>query len=219
MALSIGWALGQIILAIICLFLINWRVIFLITVVPLAVLLFMTYRHVRDSPRFCVSKHEFATAKTILLEIGQINDRNPGGFELKEQLEFNSKIDNYRNIMQGGQFSSRQVHPSYLSLFRFNSIRIRVLFVSIIWSVVSLSYFISAKSQLNPQKSYTFNLAFAGIIEIIAYLSSVATNINLKRLFVLTRLIVVSAAVHLCFYFVQPQKTHSGVAKVGIFLL
>jgi len=66
--------------------------------------------------------------------------------------------------MQGGQFSSRQVHHSYLSLFRFNSVRIRVVFVSIIWSVVSLSYFISAKSQLHPQKSYTYNLAFAGII-------------------------------------------------------
>lgn len=164
MALSIGWALGQIILAIVCIFLINWRVIFLMTVIPLAILLYLINAHVKDSPRFCVSKHEFASAKLVLMEIAGINGQNPGGFELKEELEFNSKLDNYREIMQGGQFSSRQVHHSYFSLFRFNSIRIRVVFVSVIWSVVSLSYFISAKSQLNPQKSYTFNLAFAGII-------------------------------------------------------
>jgi hypothetical protein len=57
MALSIGWALGQIILAIICIFLINWRVIFLITAIPLAILFYFIFYHVRDSPRFCVSKH------------------------------------------------------------------------------------------------------------------------------------------------------------------
>lgn len=51
--------------------------------------------------------------------------------------------------------------------------------MGIIWSIISLSYFISAKSQLNPQKSYSFNIALAGFIEIVAYLSSVATNINL----------------------------------------
>lgn len=116
-------------------------------------------------------------------------------------------------------FSSRQVHHSYFSLFRFNSIRIRVVFVSIIWSVVSLSYFISAKNQLNTNRSYTFNLAFAGIIEIIAYLSSVATNINLKRLYVIKRLIVMSAAVHLCFYLIQPKLSYTGLMKAVIILL
>lgn len=60
--------------------------------------------------------------------------------------------------------SSRQIHHSYASLLRFNSIRIRVIIVSIIWSIISLSYFISAKSQLNPHKSYTFNIALAGVI-------------------------------------------------------
>ena len=93
------------------------------------------------------------------------------------------------------------------------------MFVSVIWSLVSLSYFISAKNQLNPNRSYTFNLAFAGIIEIIAYLSSVATNINLKRLYVITRLIVMSAAVHLCFYFIQPNLSYSGLSKAVIILL
>lgn len=67
MALSIGWALGQIVLAVICLFLINWRVIFLITVIPLAILLYLMFNHIQDSPRFCVSKHEFPSAKVILL--------------------------------------------------------------------------------------------------------------------------------------------------------
>jgi hypothetical protein len=78
--------------------------------------------------------------------------------------------------------------------------------VSIIWSIISLSYFISAKGQLNSQKGYTFNIALAGVIEIIAYLSSVATNINLERLFVIKRLLVVSAIVHLCFYFITPLE-------------
>lgn len=82
-----------------------------------------------------------------------------------------------------------------------------------------MSYFISAKSQLNPQNSYTFNIALAGVIEIIAYLSSVATNINLGRLFVIKRLLVVSAVVHLCFYFIQPRDDYTGFSKVIILIL
>jgi OCT family organic cation transporter-like MFS transporter 4/5 len=94
-----------------------------------------------------------------------------------------------------------------------------VVFLSIIWSVISLSYFISAKSQLNPHRSYTFNVALAGVIEIIAYLSSVVININYQRLFVITRLIILSAAVHLCFYFVQPRDDYSGFPKAVILIL
>ena len=82
-----------------------------------------------------------------------------------------------------------------------------------------MSYFISAKSQLNPNKSYTFNIALAGVIEIVAYLSSVATNINLGRLFVLRRLLVVSAVVHLCFYFIQPRDNYTGLPKAIILIL
>lgn len=66
MVLSIGWALGQIIIAFIGIFLINWRVIFLLTTIPLAILFYFLFYHVRDSPRFCVTKHEFATAKAII---------------------------------------------------------------------------------------------------------------------------------------------------------
>jgi len=57
MVLSIGWAIGQIVLALIGLVLINWRIIFLLTAIPLTVLLYFVYYQVRDSPRFCLTKH------------------------------------------------------------------------------------------------------------------------------------------------------------------
>ena len=164
MVLSIGWALGQIIIAFICMFITSWRGIFFLTAIPLAILFYFIFYHARDSPRFCVTKHEFANAKAIVEQIASVNGKAIAGAELKEELEYRQKIENYQNILQGGQFSSRQVHHSYFSLFRFNSIRIRVIFVSIIWSIISLSYFISASGQLNPQKSYTFNIALAGVI-------------------------------------------------------
>lgn len=75
MVLSIGWALGQIIIAIICIFIINWRIIFLLTLVPLAIMFYFIFYHVRDSPRFCVTKHEFATAKAIIEQIAYVNGR------------------------------------------------------------------------------------------------------------------------------------------------
>jgi OCT family organic cation transporter-like MFS transporter 4/5 len=88
-----------------------------------------------------------------------------------------------------------------------------------IWSLISLSYFISAKSQLNPSKSYTFNVSLAGLIEIIAYMSAIVTSINFGRVYVIKRLIIVSAAAHLCYYFVQPHDHHKGYAKAAILLL
>lgn len=91
--------------------------------------------------------------------------------------------------------------------------------MSIIWSIISLSYFISAKGQLNPEKSYSFNIALAGVIEIIAYLSSVATNINFERLYVIKRLLVVSAVIHLLYYFVQPHTEYAGFSKGLILVL
>jgi OCT family organic cation transporter-like MFS transporter 4/5 len=220
MVLSIGWALGQIVIALLALFLDNWRIIFTLTLIPLAILFYFIFYHVRDSPRFCVTKHEFATAKAVVEQIAYVNGRPFKGVELREEVEYRTRIENYQQILQGGQFSSRQAHHSYFSLFRFNSIRIRVIFVSIIWSVISLSYFISAKNQLDPSRSYTFNIALAGVIEIVAYLSSVATNINLQRLYVIKRLLIASAVVHLCFYFVHPMEhLYTGGAKIGVMLL
>jgi MFS family permease len=47
MALSIGWALGQITIALIALFMTNWKSIFLLTAIPLTVLMYQAYRQVK----------------------------------------------------------------------------------------------------------------------------------------------------------------------------
>lgn len=88
-----------------------------------------------------------------------------------------------------------------------------------IWSLVSLSYFISAKSQLNPAKSYTFNVSLAGLIEIASYLTAIVTSINFGRIYVIKRLLIISGITHLCFYFIQPHDHHTGISKAVIFLL
>ena len=44
MVLSIGWALGQIFLAMFAYFTSSWRIIFIVTVIPLTVLTYYTYR-------------------------------------------------------------------------------------------------------------------------------------------------------------------------------
>lgn len=128
-------------------------------------------------------------------------------------------MESYEKVLQGGNISSRQVHHSYASLFKYDSIRLRVIIVSVIWSLISLSYFISAKGQLNPSKSYAFNISLAGFIEIIAYLSAILTSINFGRVLVIKRLLVFAAAAHLCFYLVPPHDQHQGVGKAVILLL
>jgi hypothetical protein len=94
-----------------------------------------------------------------------------------------------------------------------------VIIVSAIWSIISLSYFMSAKNQLNPNKSYTFNIAFAGVIEIIAYLISMITSLNYGRVFIIKRLLIASAIVHLSYYFIQPHDAYSGFSKAIVMML
>lgn len=128
-------------------------------------------------------------------------------------------MDSYEKVLQGGNISSRQVHHSYASLFKYDSIRIRVIIVSLVWSLISLSYFISVKGQLNPHRSYAFNVSLAGFIEILAYLAAILTSVNFGRVLVIRRLLLFAALAHLCFYFVQPHQGHTGISKVAILLL
>jgi MFS family permease len=66
MVLSIGWASGQIIIALICNFVSSWRTIFLLTVIPLTLLTYCVYKYTKESPRFLTVKHEFEEAKLVI---------------------------------------------------------------------------------------------------------------------------------------------------------
>ena len=59
MVLAIGWAIGQIIIALICLFVNSWRVIFLLTAIPMTVLFYYVCKFTKESPRFLTVKHKF----------------------------------------------------------------------------------------------------------------------------------------------------------------
>lgn len=108
---------------------------------------------------------------------------------------------------------STQKHHSYASLLMFSSIRIRILVVGFIWSLISLSYFISANGQINPNRSASFNIALAGVIEIIAYIFSLVNSLNSGRVHFIKRLIIAASIVHLLYFFVQPHDSYTGVAK------
>lgn len=73
-----------------------------------------------------------------------------------------------------------------------------------IWSIVSLSYFMSANSLVNPSRGYVFNIALAGTVEVIAYFISLLTSLDLSRLFVIKRFVIVAGLVHLCYFFIGP---------------
>lgn len=47
MVLAIGWASGQIIIAIICIWVSNWRLIFFYTVIPLSILLYYVIKYTK----------------------------------------------------------------------------------------------------------------------------------------------------------------------------
>lgn len=76
MFLSTGWAFGQIIIAIIGYWITNWRILFLITAIPLTVILYYAYKYTLDSPRFLVVKQQYGEARKVIQEIAQINN-NP----------------------------------------------------------------------------------------------------------------------------------------------
>lgn len=162
--LHVGWAIGQIIVAYLGLFLNDWRMIFIFTGIPLAILTFFTYRNVLESPRFLVVRHEFNEANEIIQKISVINERRMEAYELVEEVKYRNPMETFERMNQGREIQIVTRHHSYLSLYKYKTIRIRVLAIMYIWSVISLSYFTSANSLLNDRKGLTFNLALAGAI-------------------------------------------------------
>ena len=110
-------------------------------------------------------------------------------------------------------------HHTYFSLFRYNSIRLRVIIVGTIWSLFSLSYFISASSQINPYRGISFNIALAGVVEIIAYLVSIFMSLNYDRIFFIKRLLIVTGLVHILYFFVDPSNDYHGISKFVLILI
>ena len=94
-----------------------------------------------------------------------------------------------------------------------------MIIVGVIWSIFSLSYFISAFSQINPNHGIPFNIALAGVVEIVAYMVSILTSLNYHRLFFIKRLVVVAGVIHLCYYFVDPSVEYHGLSKVIVMTL
>jgi MFS family permease len=88
MILSIGWAVGQIVIGLLSMVMISWRLIFFLTLLPLAGLLYYINTHLLDSPRFLVTKHKFKEAKMAVERMALANEKRPVGCLLKEQLEY-----------------------------------------------------------------------------------------------------------------------------------
>lgn len=117
---------------------------------------------------------------------------------------------------QGVEVVAQTRHHSYMSLFKYQSIRIRVFSIMYIWAVISLSYFTSANSLLNDNKSVSFNLALAGAIEVIAYLAAMSMSLNAQRVVFIKNLLIYSGVVHVLFYFIRPIHEYGTFGRLII---
>lgn len=59
MVLAIGWAIGQIIIAFLCIWVSSWRTIFFLTAIPISILTYHVYKYTLESPRFLTVKHQY----------------------------------------------------------------------------------------------------------------------------------------------------------------
>lgn len=84
MVLAIGWALGQIIIAFLCIWITSWRVMFFYTVIPLSILAYYVHKYTLESPRFLTVKHQFDEAKKVIEQIAIINSNPIGQYALRE---------------------------------------------------------------------------------------------------------------------------------------
>ena len=89
------------------------------------------------------------------------------------------------------------------------------MLVSALWSLISLSYFISANSQLDATRSYSFNIGLAGVVEIVAYFGSMLTSLHIGRMLVIRRIVVAAAVVHILYFFAPLL----GASSLGRFII
>ena len=83
--LHMGWAVGQVAIAVLGLVFVSWRSLFFLTAVPLICLFVYGLRIVKESPRSLVVKMQFQEAKRVVEEIAEINGKQMKPYELEEE--------------------------------------------------------------------------------------------------------------------------------------
>lgn len=127
-----GFGLGRIIISLLGRIYFNWRYNGLIYIVPLLLILLVYLRILINCPRFLIVKKSFNEARKSLEALALMNNRtfikgNEYKFdeEVKSQ-EMQENLSKLLHIPEKALYSMPNNH-NYLSLFKYNSLRVRTL--------------------------------------------------------------------------------------------
>ncbi|KAL4508170.1 hypothetical protein ABPG72_021543 [Tetrahymena utriculariae] len=226
--LSIGWALGQIIIAFLAMINTSWYYFtFIYTAIPLLVLITFS-RTIVESPRYLIMKKKFQEAKAAVISISKINFRPlPENLMLQEEVKQQAFKDNFDKIFGGNKIMQQEqqnqgliktkVH-SFKCLFEYNSLRIRTIILTYLWCLLSFAYFVSAFSIEHFAGNVHFNLIGMGIGELVAYLYSGYISLRYPRKDIIRGILFTAGVIHLAFFIFLTLDTANSLVKIITFV-
>lgn len=205
-----GWSIGQIVIGVISSYYFEWKEMQLFMMgIPLIILTLLQL-NIKESARFLVVKKQYPEAKQVILQIADINRRvvDPN-FQFYEQLKYQQLKSNVQQLLFDfdDQLQMNKKSHSYLSLFQYNSLRVRSFIILYIWGTISISYYLTSFEAYKYSKGLRYHIVTMGIIELISYLICANFSLVHERLKVIKYALLLIGASHILFLFAPVHRT------------
>ena len=176
-------SMGKIFMCLIFYFFENWRFLIILNLIPL---LFLTsfLKFFIESPRFLLTQKNFPEAKTSLELIAKINKKILPDFILEEEqksFEMQDYIAKILKVDENNTFKIKSKKYHFSDIFKYNSLRVRTIIFSILWTLVIFSLRVNNENYDNYSNFLILNEIIKNCVEMIGYLVSGYLALNYPR--------------------------------------
>lgn len=214
----IFWALGEIVLAILHVWIQSWRLITLLIMgIPLVITLLLS-KFLTDSPRYLVSQEKFAEARECLAYIAKYNDR-----QLPEYRFENEDKGHYglNTAFFGKDDSNKQQGPlrNFMTLFKYDSLKATA------WALLIVRTFMSIANQgsilsINSFHGHTnSSVLTSGVVQLFGYLIAAFTTLTFRRKPALKTTYIIIGVIYLAFYLLGIRLHEVDIDEVHGFII
>lgn len=202
--LLMSFGTGPIALSFLNNFFTYWRIIALLATCLPILLLFIYMRIMVDSPRFLNVAKNFRDAKIALSNMALINDRmnemsKEREFKFEEEVKSQEMQENLAKILKIEEINTKPNEHGFMSLFTYNSVRVRTFIFIYFWAVFSLGYSASFFMMNNLMENVLVNTAILGCLKIVGFLVGGYLILNVLRKVILKNILLVEGLINILF--------------------
>lgn len=190
MTLTATWAFAQIVYSPLNYFIANWRFTCIFVIgLPFLISVYLTHKHIHETPRYLLSKNRFLDAKNILNQIALYNRKPQFNYKLEGEeeeeedyaasglgksgaLNLTGKLTNEGENKEYTQLQETSENYGYIDLLRYPSLRYTTICMIFLWIFKYFTYYGLAFSLPSMGEELHQNFLLTAVAEIVACLMS-----------------------------------------------